>query len=231
MIVDVVIPAWNEEESIGLVVSEIPKAIVRHIVVVDNNSRDKTTENASNAGAVVLKETEQGYGAACLKGIDWINQQEPKCDVLVFMDADHSDYPEEITQLLSPIQKNAADMVIGSRSLGVKEKGSMTPQQVFGNWLATWMIRVIYGFKFTDLGPFRAIRLESLNKLGMCDRNYGWTVEMQVKALKKGLRCAEVAVGYRRRIGVSKVSGTIKGTIGAGYKIITTILKYSLTKS
>ena len=122
-------------------------------------------------------------------------------------------------------------MVIGSRSLGVKEKGSMTPQQVFGNWLATWMIRAIYGFKFTDLGPFRAIRLESLNKLGMCDRNYGWTVEMQVKALKKGLRCAEVAVGYRRRIGVSKVSGTIKGTIGAGYKIITTILKYSLTKS
>lgn len=231
MIVDVIIPAWNEEKSIGLVVAEIPKHLVRHIVVVDNNSRDKTGEVAAQAGAIVEHESEQGYGAACLKGISWVNKQTPPCDVLVFMDADHSDYPEELTLLLEPILSGKADMVIGSRALGNKEKGSMTPQQVFGNWLATWMIRVIYGFRYTDLGPFRAIRMESLNRLGMRDRNYGWTVEMQVKALKKGLRCAEVAVTYRRRIGVSKVSGTVKGTIGAGYKIITTILKYSLRKS
>lgn len=231
MIVDIVIPAWNEEQSIGLVVQEIPKGMVRHVVVVDNNSRDKTGEVAAAAGAIVLKETIQGYGAACLRGIGWINSQETPCDVLVFMDADHSDYPEELELLLAPVRTGEFDMVIGSRSLGSREKGSMTPQQVFGNWLATRMIRLIYGFRFTDLGPFRSIRLTSLNTLGMCDLNYGWTVEMQVKALKKGLRCTEVAVGYRRRIGISKVSGTIKGTIGAGYKIITTILKYSLRKS
>lgn len=231
MIVDVVIPAWNEEKSIGLVVREIPRERVRHVVVVDNNSRDQTGKVAAEAGAVVIRENEQGYGAACLAGIAWINTQQPTCDVIVFMDADHSDYPEEIELLLNPIQENVADFVLGSRALGVREKGSMTPQQIFGNWLATRMIRMIYGFRYTDLGPFRAIRLQALNELGMRDRNYGWTVEMQIKALRKKLRCQEVAVGYRRRIGVSKVSGTIRGTIGAGYKIIMTIIKYSFVKS
>lgn len=228
MIVDIVIPAYNEEQSIGLVVKDIHHTEVRHIIVVNNNSNDQTVAVAEAAGAVVLHQTEQGYGAACLKGIEWANAQTPAADILLFMDADYSDYASEMELLLAPIREGKADFVIGARSAAGREKGSMTPQQVFGNWLATTLIRWIYGARFTDLGPYRAIRLESLNSLGMIDRNYGWTVEMQIKAISKNLRFQEVLVKYRQRIGVSKVSGTVKGTILAGYKIIKTIFKYSL---
>ncbi|MDG1261579.1 MAG: glycosyltransferase family 2 protein [Flavobacteriales bacterium] len=227
MIVDVIIPAWNEEKSIGHVVKDIDRSVVRDVIVVDNNSKDNTSKVAREAGATAIPQPKQGYGSACLKGIEFANAKEPKADVIVFMDADYSDYANEMNLLLEPIAKGDADMVIGSRALGEKEKGSMTPQQVFGNWLATWMIQVIYKHKYSDLGPYRSIRFDSLNKLGMKDPDYGWTVEMQVKALHKKLKVAEVPVNYRKRIGVSKVSGTVKGTILAGYKIITTIIKYA----
>lgn len=230
MIVDVIIPAWNEERSIGKVVSDIDRTLVRTVIVVDNNSRDTTAEVARSAGAKVLHELIQGYGAACLKGIAYANECSPRADVIVFMDADYSDYAQEMPQLLAPIASGLADMVIGSRALGQREKGSMTPQQVFGNWLATFLIRLIYRFRYTDLGPYRAIRLEKLNAIGMRDPNYGWTVEMQIKALQHNLKITEVPVNYRRRIGVSKVSGTVKGTILAGYKIILTIFRYALWK-
>ena len=226
--VDVIIPAYNEEQSIGLVVRDIRKEKVRNIIVVNNNSRDNTRAVAEREGAIVLDQTIQGYGAACLKGIEYINSIADPPDIVLFMDADHSDHASEIPLVLKPIEDGLADLVIGSRALGQKEKGSMTGPQVFGNWLATTLMRWIYGFRFTDLGPFRAIKREKLNSLGMIDQNYGWTVEMQIKALKKKLRCTEVPVSYRQRIGVSKVSGTVKGTILAGYKIITTIFKYSL---
>jgi glycosyltransferase involved in cell wall biosynthesis len=225
--VDVIIPAYNEEQSIGLVVRDIRKEKVRNIIVVNNNSRDNTRAVAEREGAIVLDQTIQGYGAACLKGIEYINSLVDPPDIVLFMDADHSDHASEIPLVLKPIEDGLADLVIGSRALGQKEKGSMTGPQVFGNWLATTLMRWIYGFRFTDLGPFRAIKREKLNSLGMIDQNYGWTVEMQIKALKKKLRCTEVPVSYRQRIGVSKVSGTVKGTILAGYKIITTIFKYS----
>jgi glycosyltransferase involved in cell wall biosynthesis len=225
--VDVIIPAYNEEQSIGLVVRDIRRENVRNIVVVNNNSRDNTRSVAEKEGAIVLDQTIQGYGAACLKGIEYINSLANPPDIVLFMDADHSDHASEIPMVLQPIIEGKADLVIGSRALGNKEKGSMTGPQIFGNWLATTLMRWIYGFRFTDLGPFRAIGREKLNSLGMIDQNYGWTVEMQIKALKKKLRCTEVPVSYRQRIGVSKVSGTVKGTILAGYKIITTIFKYS----
>lgn len=228
MIIDVVIPAWNEEKSIGHVVRDIDRTRVRHVIVVDNNSKDKTREVAESAGAIVLFEGEQGYGAACLTGIAHARNQVPRAEVLVFMDADYSDYAHELPLLLAPILNDGADLVIGSRALGVREKGSMTPQQVFGNWLATRLIRLFFNFTYSDLGPYRAIRTDALEQIGMRDRNYGWTVEMQIKALKHKLKVAEVAVNYRKRIGVSKVSGTVKGTIMAGYKIIITIFKYAL---
>lgn len=227
MVVDVIIPAFNEEQSIGLVVRDIRLEKVRHVVVVNNNSKDKTREMAELAGAIVIDENMQGYGAACLKGIAHINSLTDPPDIVLFMDADHSDHANEIPSVLKPIQDGKADLVIGSRALGQKEKGSMTGPQIFGNWLATTLMHWIYGHRFTDLGPFRAILRKELNSLGMRDTNYGWTVEMQIKALKKKLRCTEVPVSYRQRIGVSKVSGTVKGTILAGYKILTTIFKYS----
>lgn len=226
MIVDVVIPAFNEEESIPKVLNDIPKSLVREMVVVNNNSTDNTAENAAKAGATVLAENRQGYGAACLKGIAHLKQKETPPDVVVFLDADYSDHPEQLSDLLQPIREQQMDMVIGSRSLGAREKGSMTPQQVFGNWLATFLMKLFYGVKYTDLGPFRAIRYDALMQIGMKDQTYGWTVEMQLKAAKQKLKTCEVPVDYRRRIGVSKVSGTVKGTILAGYKIITTIFKY-----
>lgn len=227
LVVDVVIPAWNEELSIGNVVRDIDRSVVRNVFVVDNNSKDKTASVAKDAGAIVIPEPHQGYGAACLKGIAAANGVDVVADIIVFMDADYSDYAEEMTSLLQPIISGEADMVIGSRARGSREKKSMTIPQVFGNWLATRMIRLFYGFAYTDLGPYRAIRLESLNALGMRDRDFGWTVEMQIRALKKKLKIAEVPVNYRRRIGVSKVSGTVKGTVLAGYKIITTIFKHT----
>lgn len=224
--IKVIIPAFNEQNSVGKVVRDIPRDRVTEVVVVNNNSNDNTVSVARAAGATVLEEPKQGYGNACLKGIAYLGQQTDKPDIVVFMDADYSDYPQELPAVVQPIAEGRADLVIGSRALGNRERGSMTPQQVFGNWLATRLMRWLYGAYFTDLGPFRAIRYEDLLALGMQDRTYGWTVEMQLKAAKQGLRCTEVPVSYRRRIGVSKVSGTVKGTLMAGYKIIWTIIKY-----
>jgi glycosyltransferase involved in cell wall biosynthesis len=222
----VLIPAFNEENGIGEVIREIPKGLVREIVVINNASTDNTEKIARESGATVLRETIPGYGRACLKGLSYLKQSIRPHDIVVFIDADHSDYPEEMTLLVQPIIHRQADLVIGSRALGQKEKGSMTPQQIFGNWLATRLLRILYKVHFTDLGPFRAIRYEHLVALNMQDTTYGWTVEMQVKAAKLKLRCLEVPVRYRRRIGFSKISGTLKGTVMAGYKIITTIFKY-----
>lgn len=225
VIIDVIIPAYNEQESIVEVLRDIPD-FVREVVVVNNNSTDGTPEVARKAGATVLDETRQGYGSACLKGISHIASKSSTPDIVVFLDADYSDHPEEMGDIIKPIIVGKADMVIGSRALGDKEKGSMMPQQIFGNWLATRLMRLTHGVKYSDLGPFRAIRYESLMALGMKDKDYGWTIEMQIKAAKNSLRFAEVPVSYRKRIGESKVSGTMKGTIMAGYKIITTIFKY-----
>jgi len=224
--IDVIIPAFNEQDSIQLVIGDIPSELVREIVVVNNNSTDETSKFAAETGATVLDEKRKGYGYACLKGIDYLAGKNEKPDIVVFLDADYSDHPEEMPQVVEPILHNRYDLVIGSRSLGNREKGSMTPQQVFGNWLATRLMRLLYGTNFTDLGPFRAIKFEKLLEIGMQDKTYGWTIEMQLKAAKQGLRCCEVPVSYRRRIGVSKVSGTVKGTIMAGIKIIYAIFKY-----
>ena len=227
-IIDVIIPAMNEEKSIAKVVNDIPAGFVREIIVVDNNSTDKTASRAEKSGSTVLTEENQGYGYACLKGINYINSKKIRPDIIVFLDGDYSDHPEEMEKLVGPIVTGNFDMVIGSRALGKREKKSMMPAQVFGNWLSVSLIKMIYGMKFSDLGPFRAIRLEALNQLKMRDKTYGWTVEMQVKAAKMKLRCTEVPVTYRKRIGKSKVSGTVKGTILAGAKIIYTIIKYSM---
>lgn len=225
--ISVIIPAFNEADAIGLVLNDIPREIVTEIIVVDNNSTDNTSAIASANGATVLFEkTEQGYGAACLKGIRYIRDQLVKPDIVVFMDGDYSDHGEQLKDVIAPIIQEGFDMVIGSRALGKKEKNAMMPQQIFGNWLATLLLKWRYGVTFTDLGPFRAIRYDALLALNMQDRNYGWTVEMQVKAARQKLKITEVPVDYRRRIGISKVSGTVKGTILAGYKIITTIFKY-----
>lgn len=224
--ISVVIPAFNEENSIGLVVAEIPKSIVDEIVVVNNNSTDETAKRAQEQGATVLDERRKGYGWACLKGIDYLTNKQSRPDVIVFLDGDLSDYPNELPFVVAPIIDDDCDMVIGSRALGSKESGSMTLQQIFGNKLAVTLIKLFYHIKFTDLGPFRAIKLEKLISLNMKDKTYGWTVEMQVKAAKKGLKCCEVPVNYRKRIGFSKVSGTLKGTILAGYKILFTVFKY-----
>jgi glycosyltransferase involved in cell wall biosynthesis len=222
----VIIPAFNEQNAVGMVIDEIPKDRVSEIIVVDNGSTDDTFEQAQSRGATTLKEPNRGYGNACLKGMAHIASSPTKPDIVVFLDGDHSDYPEQLVDLVKPIIKDQVDLVIGSRALGQKEKGSMTPQQVFGNWLATALIKRFYGKKYTDLGPFRAIKYESLLTIDMKDRTYGWTVEMQLKAAKLNLRTVDIPVNYRQRIGVSKVSGTIKGTLGAGYKIIYTIFKY-----
>ena len=225
--IDVVIPAFNESEAVGLVVRDIPKELVRHIVVVDNNSNDDTRVVAESAGAIVISEGKQGYGAACLKGLAYLATLAEKPDIVVFLDADYSDYPQEMFQLVTPILDGEAEFVIGSRSLGNREKGAMMPQQLFGNWLATTMMKYLYGARFTDLGPFRAITWRALQEIKMKDQDYGWTVEMQVKALKLDISYTEIPVKYRKRKGVSKITGTIKGTVMAGYKIILTILRYA----
>ncbi len=222
----VVIPAYNEQNSIGKVIRDIPRDWVREIVVVNNNSSDDTVQHAQEAGATVVQEPRQGYGYACLRGIAYLSQRLPPPDIVVFMDADYSDHPEELPQVVAPIISDEADLVIGSRARGARERGSMTIPQVFGNWLATRLMKLLYGANFTDLGPFRAIRYSALISLNMQDKTYGWTVEMQLKAAKYDLRCSEVPVSYRQRIGISKVSGTVKGTLLAGHKIIWTIIKY-----
>tara|TARA_B100000683_G_scaffold35428_1_gene30978 strand:+ start:5300 stop:5992 length:693 start_codon:yes stop_codon:yes gene_type:complete len=223
-IIRVIIPAFNEENAVGKVIAEIPP-IVKEIIVVNNNSNDNTRTIAKQAGATVIDEPVQGYGRACLKGIQYVKERFENTDIIVFLDADYSDYPEELTTLVQPILEEGKDLVIGSRKLGKKSKKSMTPQQVFGNWLATKLIKLFYGVKFTDLGPFRAIKWEKLVALNMADQTYGWTVEMQVKAAKHNFQMIEVPVNYKARIGKSKISGTVKGTILAGYKIISTILR------
>ena len=225
-IVSVVIPAFNEEMSIAKVIKDIPKEWVIEVVVVNNASTDKTSEVAKAAGATVINQPVPGYGNACLKGMSYIADQELRPEIIVFLDGDYSDYPQELPDVIAPILMQEVDMVIGSRALGQREAGSMTIPQLFGNWLATNLIKLFYGINFTDLGPFRAIKYDRLMALSMQDKTYGWTVEMQVKAAKQKLKCTEVAVNYKKRIGVSKVSGTIKGTIMAGYKIIWTIFKY-----
>ena len=228
--IDVVIPAFNEEQSVALVLGDLSHLLVRRVVVADNNSTDNTADVAFKAGALVVPAPRQGYGSACQAGVASLRERGAP-DVLVFLDADYSDHPEELPLLVEPILNGTADVVIGSRTLGPSEPGALLPQAMFGNWLACWMIRILYRHRYTDLGPFRAIRWSSYEALGMKDPNFGWTAELQVKALKRKLRVVEVPVSYRRRVGVSKITGTVVGTIRAGYKIVTTILRYSLVPS
>lgn len=225
-IIKVIIPAYNEQDAIANVINDIPE-IVDEIIVISNNSTDSTEENAKNVGATVLKEHRKGYGYACLKGMDYIAKNAKQPDIIVFLDGDYSDYPEQLTALIHPILKDNLDFVVGARVKELREPGSMTPQQVFGNWLATFLMKLFFNAKFTDLGPFRAIKYDKLIGLKMEDKTYGWTVEMQLKVLKQKLSYREVPMKYRNRIGVSKVSGTIKGSIFAGIKILGWIFKYS----
>ncbi len=225
--IKVIIPAFNEADSIAKVVQELPEA-VSEIIVVNNDSTDETERNARNAGATVLTEKKRGYGYACLCGMDYVARQSKVPDIIVFIDGDYSDYPEELSRVVAPILNNGYDFVVGARVKRLREEGSMTPQQVFGNWLATRLMKLFFGATFTDLGPFRAIRYDKLLSLEMEDKTYGWTVEMQLKALRKKLAYTEVPVRYKKRIGISKVSGTVKGSIFAGIKILSWIFKYSM---
>ena len=225
-IIKVIIPAYNEQDAIANVINDIPE-IVDEVIVVSNNSTDNTEINAKKAGATVLKENRKGYGFACLKGMDYISKQKNKPEIIVFLDGDYSDYPEQLTEIIAPIINDNIDFVVGSREKKLREFGAMTPQQIFGNWLATFLMKLFFGANFTDLGPFRAIKYNKLLALKMQDKTYGWTVEMQLKALKQKLTYVEVPMKYRNRIGVSKVSGTVKGTIFAGIKILGWIFKYS----
>lgn len=225
-IIKVIIPAYNEAESIGLVVADIPE-MIDEVIVVSNNSTDATEENAAKAGATVLQERRKGYGYACLKGMEYIAKLPEKPQIIVFLDGDYSDYPQELEKIVEPILKRNVDMVIGARVKRWREKGAMTFPQIFGNWLATNLMKLFFNARFTDLGPFRAIKYEKLLALEMEDKTYGWTVEMQLKAVKKNYSYEEVPVHYRNRIGVSKVSGTVKGAFMAGVKILGWIFKYS----
>jgi len=225
-VVKVIIPAFNEAESIPYVIREIPE-FVDEVIVVSNNSTDDTEQKARNAGATVLLEPQKGYGYACLKGMDYISKLDQKPDIIVFLDGDYSDYPEEMHKILEPILQEDKDFVVGARVAGWREDGSMTFPQIFGNKLATTLMKLFFNSRFTDLGPFRAIKYDKLLQLNMEDKTYGWTVEMQLKALRQNLSYAEVPVHYKNRIGVSKVSGTIKGAIFAGVKILGWIFKYS----
>lgn len=223
MRVGVVIPVRNEAQALPVILRAIPAWAAR-VVVVDTNSTDGTPEIARGLGAAVVAEPRRGYGRACLSGIAAL----PQVDVVVFLDGDASDDPAEMAALVAPIAEGRADLVLGSRVMGERERGALTPQQVFGNWLACLLIRLFWGVRFTDLGPFRAISWEAYQRLDMRDENYGWTVEMQVKAAKRGLRCLELPARYRRRIGISKVSGTVSGVVRAGTKILWVIFREAL---
>ena len=221
----VIIPALNEERSIGKVIGDIPRNLVAEIVVVNNGSTDSTASVASGCGATVIDEERRGYGQACLAGMNYIKNFSYLPDIIVFLDADYSDYPQEMKDLISPIAEGGYDLVIGSRTIGERQKGALLPQALVGNYVATGLIKLLYRVDFTDLGPFRAIRYDKLLSLGMRDKTFGWTVEMQVKAAKKGFRCTEVPVSYRKRIGTSKITGTITGSVMAGVKIIWMIFR------
>ncbi len=220
----VIIPALNEGASIGLVLDDLPRELVNQVVVVDGGSQDDTVEVARKKGAVVLQGPTLGYGHACQVGLQYAKKHKP--DLIVFLDGDYSDYPEEISLLVEPILKGKADFVLGSRLMGQREKGAMPIHAVWGNIFSCFLVKLFYGYQYTDLGPFRAIRHEKLEQLYMSDLNYGWTAEMQVKAVKAGLRILEVPVKYRKRVGISKISGSISGSIKAGIKIIFTILRW-----
>lgn len=226
--VAVIIPACNEELSIGRVIRAIPKGLVDEVIVVDNRSTDSTPEVAAGAGATVIREERAGYGSACLAGLDYVYSS--GFDIVVFLDGDFSDYPEEMTLLLEGITHRGSDMVIGSRMEAARRTGAIPPHARFGNWMATRLLRLLWRVRYTDLGPFRAIRVEALRLLGMRDTNFGWTVEMQARAARRGLSCSEVPVRYRHRIGQSKISGTIVGSVRAGWKILYTIARVALER-
>ena len=226
MTVDAVIPALDEAESLGLVLDALPSPPVRRVIVADNGSTDATAQVARERGATVVFELRRGYGAACLKALAALAADPP--DVVLFLDADLSDDPSEAPAVLAPILEGRADLVVGSRVLGQREPGALSPHARFGNWLATRLLRALYGVRYTDLGPFRAIRYDALMGLGMKDRDFGWTVEMQVRAARRGLRHVEVPVRYRRRVGRSKISGTVGGSIRAGVKILGTVFAHFL---
>jgi glycosyltransferase involved in cell wall biosynthesis len=228
--IDVVIPAFNEERSLPMVLADVPRPLVRRVVVCDNNSNDRTAQAAVAGGAEVVHEERAGYGSACLRALDHLRRSGPPT-IVVFLDADYSDHPEELIELVAPILADEADLVIGSRTLGASEPGALLPQARAGNLVACLLIRLLYGHRYTDLGPFRAVRWQALERLAMADRDFGWTAEMQVKALRRGLRVCERPVSYRRRIGVSKITGTLYGTLMAGYKILTTVVRYSWPRS
>lgn len=222
----VIIPAFNEARAIASVIGDIPPGLVHEVVVVNNASTDETETRAREAGATVVREDRRGYGWACLRGIAYARSRNP--DILVFLDGDYSDHPDEMTDVVGPILRGVADFVIGSRMTGSRERGAMLPQAIWGNRLACLLIRLIWGARYTDLGPFRAIRFASLLDLDMQDRTFGWTIEMQIKAVIKGLRITEAPVSYRRRVGVSKITGTVSGTVKASLKILWTIFRFAL---
>jgi glycosyltransferase involved in cell wall biosynthesis len=231
-VVDVAIPALDEEASLPLVLAALralPAGTVRRVVVADNGSSDGTARVAREGGARVVDAPRPGYGSACLAALGWLRAHDPP-EVVAFLDADFSDHPDELPRVVAPIARGEADLVIGSRTLGEREPGALLPQARAGNLVACLLIRLLYGHRYTDLGPFRAIRWSSLERLGMRDPDFGWTAEMQVKALRQGLRVAEVPVSYRRRVGVSKIAGTVKGTVLAGYKILWTVLRYAVAE-
>ncbi len=229
-LVDVIIPALNEEQSLPLVLKALPA--VRRVIVVDNGSTDETAKVAAELGAMVVKEGQRGYGAACLQGLATIREcticGEMAPRVVVFLDADYSDHPNKLPDLVEPIISGKADFVLGSRLLGEREPGAMPPQSIYGNKLACFLMRFLFGVRYTDLGPFRAIDYSKLCDLNMSDQDFGWTIEMQIKAARAKLRTAEIPVLYRARVGTSKISGTVGGTIKAGSKILYTIAKYRL---
>ncbi len=226
-LIAVVMPALNEERSIARVLGDLPESWVDRVVVVDNGSTDRTAEIARSLGAEVVAERRRGYGSACLRGLAELAESAGgPPEIVVFLDADYSDHPDELPTLVEPILREGYDMVLGSRLAGSRERGAMPPQSVWGNRLACFLMRHLLGAHYSDLGPFRAIRWSALERIGMCDRDYGWTIEMQIKAVRHGLRYREVPVSYRRRIGTSKISGTIRGTIRAGSKILLTIARY-----
>jgi len=224
----VIIPARNEERSIGLVIRDIPRDGIAEIIVVDNGSTDRTAAVARAAGATVLSESRRGYGYACLAGMAHVTPSPRR--VIVFLDGDYSDYPEELPLVAGPVLRGEADMVIGSRITGKRESGAMLPQALIGNRIACGLIKLFWGYRFTDLGPFRAVRMDALQHMQMNEPTFGWTVEMQIKGAKMKMRCTEVPVRYRRRIGQSKVTGTLTGTVMASVMILFSIAKHLVRK-